>query len=88
MLGRALAFRPQDRWPTAEELAVRLEAEAFRLEQQAPLLAAQRTQITDATPVGTTMAARPYKPRRALTAVLLVLAFAAAAAGSWYYFGR
>lgn len=90
VLGRALAFRAQDRWDSAEELAVRLESEAYRLEQQAPLLAAQRTEITEPVRDRTRAVApaRPYKPRRALTAVLLVLAFAAAAAGSWYYFGQ
>jgi serine/threonine protein kinase len=91
VLARALAYHPDDRWPTAVALAERLEAEAYRLEREAPQLAAElagrRTEIVDAEP-GIELVPIRYKPRRGLTAVVMLLLFAASAAGAWYLLGR
>lgn len=87
IIARALAYRPDDRWPTAMALAERLEAEAYRLEREAPELAEQRTEIVD-TPAATETVAVYRRPHRLLTALVMVVAFAAAGAASWYLLGR
>ncbi|GAB2570641.1 serine/threonine-protein kinase [Kribbella endophytica] len=55
LLARALAYRVGDRWPQAHTLAERLEAEAYRLEQEAPLLASLRTAAGDQDAISTTV---------------------------------
>ncbi len=92
ILARALAFHPEDRWPTAISLAERLEAEAYRLETEAPglvaQLAEQRTELVDAPrPAAETTALEYRKPHRLLTAAVLLAAFAAAGLGAWYFLG-
>jgi serine/threonine protein kinase len=92
ILARALAFRPDDRWPTATSLAERLEAEAYRLETEAPQLSArlaeQRTEIVDAPRPAETTAYEYRKPHRLLTVLVMLVAFAAAGLGAWYLLGR
>jgi eukaryotic-like serine/threonine-protein kinase len=92
ILARALAFRPDDRWPTATSLAERLEAEAYRLETEAPQLSArlaeQRTEIVDAPRPAETTAYEYRKPHRLLTVLVMLVAFAAAGLGAWYFLGR
>jgi serine/threonine protein kinase len=89
ILARALAFRVGERWHRADTLADRLEAEAYRLEQEAPLLASLRTTI-DADDTSTAIGEPPgrRRSRRGLVLVLLPVLFALAAGGSWYAFGR
>jgi serine/threonine protein kinase len=100
ILARSLAFRVHERWNRADTLADRLEAEAYRLEQDAPLLASLRTSVgasedTSATieratttgEPGTTLA-EGNRGRRGLALVLLPALFLLAAAGSWYLSGR
>ncbi|MFF1818470.1 serine/threonine-protein kinase [Kribbella sp. NPDC058245] len=92
IFARALAYDPTDRWERAELLAERLEAEAYRLEQEAPLRAQERTSITD-DEVSTTVATNPPVRRRRRRAWLwfaaaLPVVFVAAGAGGWYLFGQ
>jgi serine/threonine protein kinase len=89
ILARALAFRVGERWNRADTLAERLEAEAYRLEQEAPLLASLRTTISaDDTSTAISEAPGRRRSRRGLVLLLLPALFALAAAGSWYVFGR
>ncbi len=91
ILARTLAYRVGDRWERADTLAERLEAEAYRLEQEAPVLAAQRTTLSDADQVPTTVAQRARTRRRGGRAWLLgslPVLFVLAGAGGWYVFGR
>jgi serine/threonine protein kinase len=87
ILARALAYHPDDRWPTANALAERLEAEAYRLEREAPQLAEQRTEIVDAVPAAEVVPIQ-HRSRRGSLAIVMVLLFAASAAGAWYLLGR
>ncbi|TDD58259.1 serine/threonine protein kinase [Kribbella antibiotica] len=92
IFARALAYNPTDRFDRAELLAERLEAEAYRLEQEAPLRAQERTSITD-DEVSTTVATNPPVRRRRRRAWLwfaatLPVVFAAAGVGGWYLFGQ
>jgi serine/threonine protein kinase len=89
ILARALAFRVGERWNRADTLADRLEAEAYRLEQEAPLLASLRTTV-DADDTSTAISEPPgrRRSRPGLVLVLLPVLFALAAGGSWYVFGR
>jgi serine/threonine protein kinase len=87
ILARALAYHAEDRWPTATALAERLEAEAYRLEREAPQLAEQRTEIVDAMPQ-TEVVQIQRRPHRVLTALVMLLLFAASAAAAWYLLGR
>ncbi len=65
ILARALAYRVTDRWERADTLAERLEAEAYRLEQEAPLRAARWThQRSPTTSLDTTVATDPPVRRR------------------------
>ncbi len=57
LLARALAYRVGDRWAQAHTLAERLEAEAYRLEQEAPLLASLRTSAGNEDDISTTVGA-------------------------------
>ncbi|MEV6282471.1 serine/threonine-protein kinase [Kribbella sp. NPDC051770] len=98
LLSRALAYRVGDRWAQAHTLAERLEAEAYRLEQEAPLLASLRTTVGRQDEIDTTLgspsevpasARRRGKVLRGLLLVVLVpVVFAAAAVGAWYLAGR
>ncbi|MFB6725611.1 serine/threonine-protein kinase [Kribbella sp. NPDC056345] len=92
IFARALAYNPVDRWDRAETLAERLEAEAYRLEQEAPLRALERTSITDDNEVSTTVATNPpVRRRRRLWvwfAAALPVVFVAAGAGGWFLFGQ
>jgi serine/threonine protein kinase len=92
ILARACAFRVGDRWNRADTLADRLEAEAYRLEQEAPLLASLRTTVGNVDEVGTTIAAADGESRRrrgrGWLVVALPVVFAAAAAGGWFLLGR
>lgn len=91
MFARALAYRVTDRWERADTLAERLEAEAYRLEQEAPLRAAERTEITDDdldTTVATDPPVRRRRRRRAWFLLALPVVFVAAGAGGWFLFGR
>jgi serine/threonine protein kinase len=90
ILARTLAFRVGDRWNRADTLAERLEAEAYRLEQEAPLLAAQRTIFNEVDQVPTTIAqpATPRRSRRRWLLTSLPLLFVLAGAGAWYFVGR
>lgn len=86
VLARALAYDRDDRWPTATALAERLEAEAYRLEQQTPQMATRRTEISK--PRVAPAQQPPYRPHRLRTAALLVLLYAASAATTWYLLSR
>ncbi|TCC39796.1 serine/threonine-protein kinase [Kribbella sindirgiensis] len=91
VFARALAYRVTDRWERADTLAERLEAEAYRLEQEAPLRAAERTAITDDdldTTVATDPPVRRRRRRRAWFLLALPVVFVAAGAGGWFLFGR
>ncbi|ONI78441.1 serine/threonine protein kinase [Kribbella sp. ALI-6-A] len=55
LLARSLAYRVSDRWSRADTLAERLEAEAYRLEQEAPLLASLRTSTGTQDGISTTV---------------------------------
>jgi serine/threonine protein kinase len=90
IFARALAYRVTDRWERADTLAERLEVEAFRLEQEAPLRAAERTAITDDdldTTVATDPPVRRRRRRRAWFLLALPVVFVAAAVGGWFLFG-
>ena len=90
ILARTLAYRVGDRWNRADTLAERLEQEAYRLEQEAPVLAAQRTTFSDVDEIRTTIA-QPAKTRRSrrgwLLGSLLTLSLLAFA-GGWYLLTR
>jgi serine/threonine protein kinase len=89
ILARALAFRVDERWNRADTLGERLEAEAYRLEQEAPLLASLHTMIgADDTSTAISEAPGPRRSRRGLVLALLPVLFALAAGGSWYVLGR
>ncbi|TCO46792.1 serine/threonine protein kinase [Kribbella antiqua] len=92
LLARALAYRVDDRWERADTLADRLEAEAYRLEQEAPLRALQRTSLTDDELTTTVATAHPLRRRRrhgwAWFMLSLPLVFVAAGVGGWFLFGR
>jgi eukaryotic-like serine/threonine-protein kinase len=93
ILARALAYDPRDRWPTALVLAEHLEAEAYRLEAEAirtesappPNADAERTEVVEVSPPREPEYRRPH---RLLTALLLLVAFVAAGAASWYFLGQ
>lgn len=93
ILARALAYHVSDRWERAETLAERLEAEAYRLEQEAPLRAMERTSIsiTD-DEISTTVAdkAPVRRNRRGLAWFLLALpvVFVLSGVGGWFLFGH
>lgn len=88
LLARALAYRVEERWPRADTLAEKLEAEAYRLEREAPGLAAQRTQAPSEDEVGTVLVVRPPRSHRLLAWISLPVVFVLAGLASWYYFGR
>jgi serine/threonine protein kinase len=88
ILARALAFRVGERWNRADTLAELLEAEAYRLEQEAPLLASLRTTISADTSTAIGEAPGRGRSRRGLVLLLLPVLFALAAGVSWYVFGR
>ncbi|MFI5714093.1 serine/threonine-protein kinase [Kribbella sp. NPDC051620] len=90
ILARTLAYRVGDRWNRADTLAERLEAEAYRLEQEAPKLAAQRTTFNDVDQVPTTVAQSPTRRRRGRRWLYtsLPLLFLLAGAAAWYFVGR
>ena len=91
LLARALAYRVGDRWNRADTLADRLESEAYRLEQEAPLLASLRTTVSTSDDTSTTVASTPEVERRSRRGWLLLslpVLFVLAAAGSWYFVGR
>jgi serine/threonine protein kinase len=83
ILARTLAYRVDERWQRADSLAERLEAEAYRIEQETPvpLLAAAEEGTTTA-PLG--------RPRRRRWPVLLMLPvlLVLAGAGGWFLSGR
>jgi hypothetical protein len=93
ILARALAYDARDRWPTALALAERLEAEAYRLEGEAvrteggppPTTDGERTEVVEISPPRETEYRRPH---RLLTALVLLVAFVAAGAASWYLLGQ
>jgi hypothetical protein len=70
-------------------VADRLEAEAYRLEQEAPLLASLHTTI-GADDTSTAIGEGPgrRRSRRGLVLVLLPVLFTLAVGGSWYVLGR
>jgi serine/threonine protein kinase len=83
ILARTLAYRVDDRWQRADSLAERLEAEAYRVEQETPEpppAAAPQEEIT------TTVANRRRRkwPVLLMLPILLVLA----GAGGWFLAGR
>lgn len=90
ILARTLAYRVGERWHRADTLAERLEGEAYRLEQEAPVLASLRTTVGDSDQAGTTVAVAPEvrQRRRGWLLLLLPVLFVAAAAGSWFFAGR
>ena len=68
LFARTLAYHVGDRWERADTLAERLEAEAYRLEQEAPLRALERTHISDPDEdIPTTVATDPPVRRRRAT---------------------
>ena len=95
IFARALAYHVNDRWERADTLAERLEAEAYRVEQEAPLRAQERTQISAddndddlPTTVATDPPARRSRRGRALFLLALPVVFVLAGVGGWYLFGR
>jgi len=88
ILARALAYRVEERWARADKLAEKLEAEAYRLEQEAPALAAGRTQVADFRAETVLVAPESYRTHRLLTAVSLPVLFAASAVITWFLLGR
>jgi serine/threonine protein kinase len=92
IFARALAYNVADRWERADTLAERLEAEAYRLEQEAPLRALERTQISNDDDLPTTVATDPPVRRnrraRAWFLLSLPLVFVLAGVGGWYLFGH
>ena len=94
IFGRALAYRVEDRWERADTLAERLEAEAYRLEQEAPQRAEQRTAITDedldttVATVATDAPGRRHRRTRMWFLLALPVVFVAAGVGGWFLFGR
>jgi serine/threonine protein kinase len=93
IMARALAYRVSDRWERAESLAERFEAEAYRLDQEAPVRAMQRTQLSDDDDLPTTVASDPPPVRRsrrgrALFLLSLPVVFVLAGVGGWYLFGQ
>jgi serine/threonine protein kinase len=92
ILARALAYRVSDRWERADTLAERLEVEAYRLEQEAPLRALVRTSVTD-DEISTTLDASTSSVRRkrhvlAWFLLALPVVFVLAGVGGWYLFGH
>jgi serine/threonine protein kinase len=83
LLARTLAYRVDERWQRADSLAERLEAEAYRVEQETPVpvsvAAAEET-----TAVPSHGSGRRQWPVLAMLPVLLLLA----AAGGWLLSGR
>jgi serine/threonine protein kinase len=93
IFARALAYHVSDRWERADSLAERLEAEAYRLEQEAPLRAMERTHISAndddlPTTVATDPPVRRSRRGRALFLLALPIVFVLAGVGGWYLFGR
>ncbi len=93
ILARALAYDPQDRWPTAAVLAEHLEAEAYRLEGEVVRIEGPASPNADGEQPRVAKVSPPRepeyrRPHRLLTALLLLLAFAAAGAASWYLLGQ
>lgn len=98
LLARTLAYRVGDRWNRADTLAERLEAEAYRLEQDAPLLASLRTTVTGPDEVETTVTPSPPsavsasglrgRGRLGWVLVALPILFVFAAAATWLLLGR
>jgi serine/threonine protein kinase len=91
ILTRALAYRVPDRWERADTLAERFEAEAYRLEQEAPLRAEERTSITDDEPPTTVATDPPVRRRRRNRAWFLLslpVVFVVAGVGGWFLFGQ
>jgi serine/threonine protein kinase len=91
IMSRALAYRVPERWERADTLAERFEAEAYRLEQEAPLRAAERTSITDddlSTIVATDPPVRRRRLNRAWFLLALPVVFVLAGVGGWFLFGR
>jgi serine/threonine protein kinase len=89
ILARALAYRVDERWQRADTLAERLEAEAYRVEQESPPPLSRAVAEDDGTT--TELAERRRRRRRSsswplllILPVLLVLA----GAGGWYLSGR
>ena len=93
VLGRALAYRVTDRWERADALAERLEEEAYRLEQEAPIRAMERTRIAGDDSLPTTVATDPPVRRRrrrnrAWFLLSLPVVFVLAGVGGWFLFGQ
>ena len=94
ILARALAYRVTDRWERADTLAERLEAEAYRVEQEAPLRAQERTSITVDDDLATTVQTDPPTAERrrhrgrAWFLLALPVVFVLAGVGGWYLFGH
>jgi serine/threonine protein kinase len=85
LMAHALAFRVSERWNRADTLADRFEMEAYRLEQEAPLLAAQRTTVGSAAGATTELAGSPVSRRgRSGVALVLLSALVAATLATWY----
>lgn len=90
ILARTLAFRVGERWNRADTLAERLEMEAYRLEQEAPALATQRT-VPGSPDDSPTHAVDPPPARPGaglLSRLVVVAAVVAAAATGWLLFLR
>jgi serine/threonine protein kinase len=85
ILARTLAYRVEERWQRADSLAERLEAEAYRVEQETPL----PPPVAGEDEVGTTTAplASPRRRKWALLVMLPVL-LVLAGAGGWFLSGR
>lgn len=90
ILARTLAYRVGDRWERADTLAEHLEAEAYRLEQEAPLLAGQRTTVSNDDEISTTVAqaAQARRNRRGLLLLLVPVVFGLALVGAWFLGGQ
>ncbi|TWD81977.1 serine/threonine protein kinase [Kribbella amoyensis] len=91
LLARALAYRVGDRWQRADTLAEHLEAEAYRLEQEAPMLASARTAAGDPDAVDTTIRSAgttAHPGRRQWVLAALPVLFVGAAVATWFLLGR
>ncbi|MEU0093608.1 serine/threonine-protein kinase [Kribbella sp. NPDC006257] len=85
ILARTLAYRVDERWQRADSLAERLEAEAYRVEQETPEPPVTAAAAASGEKEGTTVANRRRNwPVLLMLPVLLILA----GVGGWFLSGR